>query len=88
MLAIHLGSTWRYPSKQTEVLAGGMLGGSWNQWRLTGNLLATVDLAGPRTGLRWMRVSSERFELRVFGFTVVVALGLGGRRDRNDDSSL
>jgi hypothetical protein len=35
-----------------------------------------------------MRVSSERFELRVLGFTVVVALGLGGRRERNDDSSL
>ena len=35
-----------------------------------------------------MRVSSSRFGLRWFSFMVAMALGLGGRRDGNDDSSL
>ena len=39
------------------------------------------------SGLRWMRASRVRFGLGLLGF-MVVALGLGGRRDGNDDSSL
>jgi len=38
--------------------------------------------------LRWMRVSRGRLGLGWFGFMVVGSLGLGGRRDGNDDSSL
>jgi hypothetical protein len=50
-------------------------------------MLTTAAGYHPPYGLRWMRVSRGALGCGWFGF-MVVALGPGGRRDGNDDSSL